>query len=121
MQAANRTSVDLEVSCKLLLQIEVLDRDGNVKPAVIPLDVIVGRTTYSIISVCKLTQQSWDMTFDQYHIRMFHGKSQYVVRDLSILHDTPWIRVVPYERNDVVLNVSPVVADSFPKWTRFVP
>ena len=33
---------DLEGSCKLLLQIEVFDRDGNVKPAVIPLDVMVG-------------------------------------------------------------------------------
>ena len=115
LQAANGTSVDLEGSCKLLLQIEVLDRDGNVKPAVIPLDVIVGRTTYPIISVCKLTQQGWDVTFDQDHVRMFHGKSQYVVCDLSFWHDTPWIRVVPYEGNDVALNVSPVVADSFPK------
>ena len=115
LQAANGTSVDLEGSCKLLLQIEVLDRDGNVKPAVIPLDVMVGRTTYPIISVCKLTQQGWDVTFDQDHVRMFHRKSQHVVRDLSFWHDTPWIRVVPYEGNDVALNVSPVVADSFPK------
>ena len=115
LQAANGTSVDLEGSCKLLLQIEVLDRDGNVKPAVIPLDVMVGRTTYPIISVCKLTQQGWDVTFDQDHVRMFHRKSQHVVRDLSFWHDTPWICVVPYEGNDVALNVSPVVADSFPK------
>ena len=115
LQAANGTSVDLEGSCKLLLQIEVLDRDGNVKPAVIPLDVMVGRTTYPIISVCKLTQQGWDVTFDQDHVRMFHRKSQHVVRDLLFLHDTPWIRVVLYEGNDVALNVSPVVADSFPK------
>ena len=49
LQAANGTSVDLEGSCKLLLQIEVLDRDGNVKPAVIPLDVMVGRTTYLVL------------------------------------------------------------------------
>ena len=46
---------------------------------------------------------------------MFHRKAQHEVRDLSFWHDTPWIRVVPYEGNDVALNVSPVVADSFPK------
>ena len=55
------------------------------------------------------------MTFDQDHVRMFHRKSQHEVRDLSFWHDIPWIRVVPYEGNDVALNVSPVVADSFPK------
>ena len=115
LQAANGTSVDLEGSCKLLLQIEVFDRDGNVKPAVIPLDVMVGKTTYPIISVCKLTQQGWDVTFDKDHVRMFHKKSQHEVSDLSFWHDTPWVRVVPYEGNDVALNVSPVVASSFSK------
>ena len=99
LRAANGTSAGLEGSCKLLLQIEVLDRDGNVKPAVIPLDVMVGRTTHPIISVCKLTQEGSDVTFDQDHVRMFHRKSQHVVRDLSFWHDTPWLGVVAYKGN----------------------
>ena len=53
------------------------------------------------------------MTFDKDHVRMFHKKSQHEVSDLSFWHDTPWVRVVPYEGNDVALNVSPVVASSF--------
>ena len=46
---------------------------------------------------------------------MFHRKSQHEVRDLSFWHDTPWIRIVPYVENNAALNVSPAVADSFPK------
>ena len=42
--------MELELSCKLLLQIEVLDRDGNVKPAIIPLDVMVERTMLGYVS-----------------------------------------------------------------------
>ena len=91
------------------------------KPAVIPLDVMVGRTTYPIISVCKLTQQGWDVTFDQDHVRMFHRKSQHVVRDLSFWHDTPWIRVVPYEGNDVASMFLRWLRIVFQRGTRFVP
>ena len=93
---ANGTSVDLEGSCKLLLQIEVLDRDGNVKPAVIPL-VMVGRTTY------------------------LQRKSQHEVRDLSFWHDIPWIRVVPYEGNDEPSMFLRWLRIVFQRGTQFVP
>ena len=37
------------------------------------------------------------------------------------MDDTPWSRVVPYDGNDVSLNVDPVVADNVQGGTVFVP
>ena len=49
--------------CKVLLEIQVVDgkrENKPPKPAVLPVDVVVGNTTYPILSVCKLGKQGWD-------------------------------------------------------------
>ena len=43
--------------CRVLLEIQVVDgkrEDKPPKPAVLPVDVVVGNTAYPILSVCKL-------------------------------------------------------------------
>ena len=60
LQAANGTSVNVDGFCKMLLEIQVVDgKRGNQtpKPAVLPVDVVVGDTAYPILSVCKLGKQ----------------------------------------------------------------
>ena len=63
LQAANGTSVNVDGFCKVLLEVQVVDgkrENKPPKPAVLPVDVVVGNTAYPILSVCKLAKQGWD-------------------------------------------------------------
>ena len=101
LQAANGTSVTVDGFCKVLLEIQVVDgKRGNEtpKPAVLPVDVVVGNTAYPILSVCKLGKQGWDFSCGK-QVKMTHRDTQSVACGLSVWCDTPWIRVKPYEGN----------------------
>ncbi len=65
LQAANGTSVTVDGFCKVLLEIQVIDgkrENKTPKPAVLPVDVVVGNTAYPILLVCKLGKQGWDFS-----------------------------------------------------------
>ena len=99
LQAANGTSVNVDGFCKMLLEIQVVDgKRGNQtpKPAVLPVDVVVGDTAYPILSVCKLGKQGWDFSCRK-TVSMIHRDTKSVAHGLSVWYDTPWIRVKPYE------------------------
>ena len=99
LQAANGTSVNVDGFCKMLLEIQVVDgKRGNQtpKPAVLPVDVVVGDTAYPILSVCKLGKQGWDFSCGK-TVSMIHRDTKSVAHGLSVWYDTPWIRVKPYE------------------------
>ena len=102
LQAANGTSVNVDGFCKMLLEIQVVDgKRGNQtpKPAVLPVDVVVGDTAYPILSVCKLGKQGWDFSCGK-TVSMVHRDTNSVAHGLSVWYDTPWIRVKPYEGKD---------------------
>ena len=102
LQAANGTSVNVDGVCKVLLEIQVVDgKRGNQtpKPAVLPVDVVVGNTAYPILSVCKLGKQGWDFSCGK-TVSMVHRDTKSVAHGLSVWYDTPWIRVKPYEGKD---------------------
>ena len=102
LQAANGTSVNVDGFCKMLLEIQVVDgKRGNQtpKPAVLPVDVVVGDTSYPILSVCKLGKQGWDFSCGK-TVSMVHRDTKSVAHGLSVWYDTPWIRVKPYEGKD---------------------
>ena len=88
--------------CRVLLEIQVVDgkrEDKPPKPAVLPVDVVVGNTAYPILSVCKLGKQGWDFSCGK-QVKMIHRDTQSVACGLSVWCDTPWIRVKPYEGNE---------------------
>ncbi len=65
LQAANGTSVIVDSFCEVLLEIQVIDGKREKKtprPAVLPVDVVVGYTACRILSVCKLGKQGWDFS-----------------------------------------------------------
>ena len=96
------TSVNVDGFCKMLLEIQVVDgKRGNQtpKPAVLPVDVVVGDTAYPILSVCKLGKQGWDFSCGK-TVSMVHRDTNSVAHGLSVWYDTPWIRVKPYEGKD---------------------
>ena len=95
LQAANGTSVNVDGFCRVLLEIQVVDgkrEDKPPKPAVLPVDVVVGNTAYPILSVCKLGKQGWDFSCGK-QVKMIHRDTQSVACGLSVWCDTPWIRV----------------------------
>lgn len=94
LQAANGSPVRLEGATKVLLQISVGTGKG-VKPAVLPVEVMVGETTYPILSVCALTKQGWSLTFGE-TVSMTHRETG-CQADVIMWHNTPWLKVVPYE------------------------
>ena len=86
LQAANGTSVNVDGFCKMLLEIQVVDgKRGNQtpKPAVLPVDVVVGDTAYPILSVCKLGKQGWDFSCGK-TVSMIHRDTKSVAHGLSV-------------------------------------
>ena len=84
----------------MLLEIQVVDgKRGNQtpKPAVLPVDVVVGDTAYPILSVCKLGKQGLGFLMWKDCFSMIHRDTKSVAHGLSVWYDTPWIRVKPYE------------------------
>ena len=91
LQAANGTSVNVDGFCKMLLEIQVVDgKRGNQtpKPAVLPVDVVVGDTAYPILSVCKLGKQGWDFSCGK-TVSMIHRDTKSVAHGHSVWYDTP--------------------------------
>ena len=95
LQAANRTSVNVDGFCKMLLEIQVVDgKRGNQtsKPAVLPVDVVVGDTAYPILSVCKLRKQGWDFSCGK-TVSMMHRDTKSVAHALSVWYDLPGLEL----------------------------
>ena len=93
------------------LEIQVVEgKRGNQtpKPAVLPVDVVVGDTAYPILSVCKLGKQGWDFSCGK-TVSMVHRDTNSVAHGLSVWYDNPWIRVKPYERKDYKMPEEPEI------------
>ena len=60
MQAANGSDVLIDGFTRILLQVKVCNPKGEFVDGVIPLDVMVGQTSFCILSVCKLGELGMD-------------------------------------------------------------
>ena len=64
---------------------------------VVPLDVVVGQTSFCILSVCKLGGLGWTTVIGKKGCSMIHESSRVKAVDVSVWHDTPWLFVSPCE------------------------
>ena len=100
MQAANGSDVLIDGFTRILLQVRVCNPKGEFVDGVIPLDVMVGQTSFCILSVCKLGELGWTTSIGKKGCSMVHESSGVKAVDLSVWHDTPWLFVSPYEGED---------------------
>ena len=100
MQAANGSDVLIDGFTRILLQVKVCNPKGEFVDGVIPLDVMVGQTSFCILSVCKLGELGWTTSIGKKGCSMIHESSGVKAVDVSVWHDTPWLFVSPYEGED---------------------
>ena len=100
MQAANGSDVLIDGFTRILLQVKVCNPKGEFVDGVIPLDVMVGQTSFCILSVCKLGELGWTTSIGKKGCSMIHESSRVKAVDVSVWHDTPWLFVSPYEGED---------------------
>ena len=100
MQAANGSDVLIDGFTRILLQVKVCSPKGEFVDGVVPLDVMVGQTSFCILSVCKLGELGWTTVIGKKGCSMIHESSGVKAVDVSVWHDTPWLFVSPYEGED---------------------
>ena len=101
--AANGTPVLFCCICEIVVKVRALDSPtGKVKLGVFKIPVMVGETSYNILSTYVLGKRGWKTVLtDSVSV---HEKSNVQMTKVMIWCDTPWVRVKPHHGSELILS-----------------